>query len=156
MPHSLPGDAGGWCVGASEQATVLCIKSPPAWPGASSSLGQGAASGVQEVSWRSDPAPEVTSGLSPQHSPHPDPTQAEAGDHSRSRVSDLKCGFIIGHPSVTLNQNPLSKLSDAWSETGLLSGHTGSFRQSRQPHHYSHDNPYYQPRSSEKSEHSFR
>ena len=68
-------------------------------------------------------------------------------------LRSLMC-FILS--PVTLNQNPLSKLSDPWSETGTLSGHTGSFRHSRQPHHYSHDNPYYQPRSSEKSEHSFR
>lgn len=37
----------------------------------------------------------------------------------------------------------------------LTRGHTGSFRHGGQSHHYSHDNPYYQSRSSEKSEHSF-
>ena len=89
LPDSLAGDAGGGRVGDAEQAPLLRLQPPPG-PGASASLsGPGPASEVSRWSGRSDPASEVTGDLSPQHSPHPDPAETEAGANSRSPQSQI-------------------------------------------------------------------
>ena len=106
LPDSLAGDAGGGCVGDAEQAPLLRLQPPPG-PGASASLcGPGPASEVSSWPGRSDPAPEVTGNLSPQHSPHPDPAETEARASSRSPQSQITMLMLaLSKPSHSQSQS---------------------------------------------------